>query len=683
MTEHDDQTDAPEQPGASKPWLDAIGEAEKAFQVWQEKCDSIDKLYASLTTLAEAKGDREFQIFWANMEILRPSIYQRPPQPVVMPRHSDTGEVPRKAAEMLERVLEYDVESDDLHETLIQVRDDVALAGRGVPWVLDNGQCIHVDRRDFIHEPGRKWQEVGWVARRAYPTLEQGVKRFGDIFRDAKRQEVGNEREDEYQSTDRKAQVWEVWSKTEGKVIWVTEGVDTVLDEQPPLIDVKGFFPCPKPAYSTLERGTLKPVPDFVYYRDQVDEINELTARISALSESLRMKGFYAAGVSEIGEAIEAAMRQTDNKAILVPVSSAAAMGGQALKDSVIWLPVAEVASVIENLIGLRRQLIEDVYEITGLSDIMRGVTEASETLGAQNLKAQFGSIRVREKQNELVRVALDVLRIKAEIYAETYELRDLMIMAGMQFPTQMQVQQAVAQGQQVPPNTVTAEQVQHLLQEQRIRPFALEVETDSTIAPNEQAEKQQRIEFLQAVGQFIGQAAPVVQQQPEMAPFMGELMRFGVGAFRAGRDLGGEIDQFVEQMKAQAQGAGQDQQPSPEQIKAQAEAQKMQLEGQRAQMEMQVKRAELQLRQQEMQIRAAEMQAKQSEAAANAETRQYDARARAAIKQVELTLKAQELGIKVDDQRLKERMAEIQTLIDMKEIELEREQKRPVRIGD
>ncbi|MFG6591276.1 hypothetical protein [Sulfitobacter sp. 1A12157] len=660
------QDDAPL--GASQPWLEAITDAEKAFATWQDKCDSIDKLYANLSNLAEAKGDREFQIFWANMEILRPSIYQRAPQPVVMPRHSDTGEVPRKASEMLERALEFDVESDDLHDTLVQVRDDLALSARGVSWVLDDAHAMHVDRRDFVHEPGRKWAEVGWVARRAYLTLDEGTQRFGEVFLSAERQEVGGKREDEYQSTDRKAQVWEIWSKTENKVIWVTAGVDTVLDEQPPLFDVKGFFPCPKPAYATIERGTLKPVPDMVYYRDQMDEINELTARISDLSESLRLKGFYAAGTSEVGEAIEAAMRQTDNKALLIPISNFGALGGNALKDSIIWLPVKEVAEVIASCIELRRQLIEDVYEITGLSDIMRGVTEATETLGAQNLKAQFGSIRVREKQNEMVRVALDLLRIKAEVMAETFPIELLVQMSGMQLPAMQQVQEAQQQGQQVPPNTVTLEQVEQLLRNDRLRPFAMEIETDSTIAPNEQAEKQQRIEFLRAVGEFINQVGPVVQQMPQAAPFMGELMRFGMGAFRAGRDLGGEIDQFVDLMKQQAGQQGQEK-PDPEAMKAQADMQRFQ--------------AEMQIKQQELALKQQELQGKQQEAQVAAQVRQYDAQVNAAVKQHELALKAQELGIKQDETELKRQQAEIQALLDVEELKLEQTQQRPVALGD
>jgi hypothetical protein len=639
MTDDDTayEADAPEpkrEPKAAKPYLDQIKEAQRAFAEWEGRVDSIEKKYANLKVLADTTQDREFQIFWANMEVLRPTIYSRPPRPVVDQRHSDSGPVVRQAAEMLQRCLAYDVEADDLHETLKLVRDDLVLGGRGVPWVLDNGQCIHVDRCDFVHEPARKWQEVGWVARRAF----LGRKEFEERFPDADVRRVKFEEQkgkddgagNDYRPNGKKAQVWEIWSKAEGMVCWVVEGHDSTLDEQPPLIDVKGFYPCPKPAYATLEPRTLRPVPDYAYYRDQLDEINELTARIAALSESLRLKGFYASGASEIGEAIEAAMKATDNKAILVPVSSLAALGGGSLKDSVIWLPVAEVAAVITSLVQLRQQLIQDVYEITGLSDIMRGSTVASETATAQNLKAQYGSVRVRERQAEMVRVAHDVISIKAEILAETVPVQELAVMAGMQLPDNATVQQqmlqprqqaamAQQQGQPAPPmpdmsKVVTIEQVGELLANQRTRPFMLDIETDSTIAPNEAEEKQSRIEFITAVSQFIAQAGQMVAQQPETAPFAGEMLKFTASGFRAGRQLGGAIDEFVEQVTAKASNPPPPQ-PDPAVVKAEADkeanAQKLAFEQQKAQAEMQIKQAELQLKSRELDMRGMEGKAK------------------------------------------------------------------------
>lgn len=580
-------------------FLQMVSDGEKAFADYNKRCDNIEKKYASLKTLAEVVGDREFQLFWANMEVLRPTIYQRPPKPVVQQRYRNRNEVAREAAEMLQRGLEYDIEDDDLHDTLTEVRDDLAMGGRGVTWVLDDGRCIHVDRHDFIHEPARKWREVGWVARRAYMDRASFEKRFPEADRTKVKFDHQDPKDDgegeDYKTTEKKAAVWEMWHKGRQMVLWVTEDYEDALDARPPLVNVKGFFPCPRPAYGTLEPRTLLPVPDYVYYRDQLDEINELTARISSLSESLRLKGFYASGATEVGEAVETAMKATDNKAILVPVSNFGALGGQKLADSIIWLPLDQVVATITALVQLRKQLIEDVYEITGISDIMRGETEASETATAQSLKAQYGSVRVRERQNEMARIARDILRIKAEIRAESFDIRFLASQAQMQIPDEMQAQQyaaqATAQGQQLKP-MVTLEKIDALLKNERLRPFVLEVETDSTIAPNEKEEKESRIEFVTAMGGFIQQAGAMVTQQPETASFAIEMMKFAAGAFRAGRELSSAMDEFADTVQRSAQQAMQQRsQPSPEQQamqqKAQAEMAKLQADMQRTQAEV------------------------------------------------------------------------------------------------
>jgi len=640
----------------AKPWLDLIADAQKCFQHYHDKCDNIEKLYGDLKELAEHSTEREFQIFWANLEVLKPSLYARPPVPVVMPRFKDYKELPRKTAEILERTLITSFEIEDIDATMSLVRDDLALTARGTPWLrLDDakGQKVrydHVDRKDFLHDPARKWKEVDWVARRAWLSRQRAVERFGEGVLEANFDQRGlqysegesqSERNDESDyKGEKKAAVWEIWHKSKNVVVWVSKGVEDILDVREPFLQLEGFFPCPKPAYGTIQTGTLIPIPDFLYYRDQIEEVNEYTARISALSEALRMKGFYASGSEDVAEAIETAMRQMDNNALLIPVSNFAAMGGASLKDSIIWLPVTEVAQTIENLVALRKQTIDDIYQITGLSDIMRGDTDARETLGAQQLKSQYGSIRIRDRQNELIRIARDMTRMAAEIMAENFDPQTLLDMSQVDdVPEQAQIDQQIAQiqsqveravndprivemAQQNPQQaqqiqqqvqgqiqeleqTVTLEKIMGLLREQRMRPFVLEIETDSTIQPDEDAEKQRTNEFMGAVGGFISQAGPMVQQEPATAPFVAEMLKFVASKYRAGRELEGTIEEFADAIKQR--GAQPQQGPTPEQMEEQRQAQEAQIKQQadaaRTQIEMKlldVKKAEFALQQQQ-----------------------------------------------------------------------------------
>ena len=577
--------EAAAQPRPAKIWLDRITEYRQKFEKWEQQCVNLDKLYSRHERADSA--DREYSIFWANLEVLKPAVYARAPVPVVAPRFKDNNLVAREASEVLERNLVVSFEQADLDGMMKTVRDQFLGYARGTGRVRLAGPGAlafdDVHHTDFAHELKRTWREVTWCGHRAWLTREAGVQRFGEAFKS-----VELKKKDPNavlpEKTDQAA-VWEIWCKTTGLVHWVAEGCENELDTKPAaevMAELSNFWPYPKPAYGTLVPGSLLPVPDVRQYKDQIEEINAVTARIAALTEGLRLKGFYPAGMGELSDAIEAAIRSTDDRQTLIGVSSTAALGTTSFKDSIVWLPVADIMTLVQGLIEIRRVLIEDVYQITGISDIVRGQSEAQETLGAQQLKSQWGSIRIRERQNELSRFARDVTRIGAEILAENTPPQMLFEVAQVQLPTQEQKAQAQQQiamqqeqaafaaqqgGQPVPPPQVpkevtkllkkpTMEEVAAFLQNDRARGFTIEIETDSTIQPDEDAEKQRRIEFGTALGGMFQQAAPIVMQAPALGPFVVEAMKFMAGGFRAGRPLEAALDQLAETIEGLAEAA-------------------------------------------------------------------------------------------------------------------------------
>jgi hypothetical protein len=674
-----DAVDPSLKPKSSRGWLKLITDQDKAgFADYQEKCTNIEKQYADLAKLASVTRDRQFQIFWANIEVLKPSMYSRPPVPAIVPRFQDRSPIPRTASEMLERAAGVALQREDIDSVMRQVRDDLAILNRGCIWVRyetrskDNDYtekaCIdHKNRRDFAHDPAREWKEVDWVAGGAWMTRKEMRKRFratsGDAYMDA---EFATRKDDKNNSDGKlKARVWEVWCKSQNKVVWVSPGVDVLLDEGEPHLTLEGFFPCPRPAYGTVQRNSLIPVPDFVFYKDQIEEVNDITNRISALSEALRVRGFYPAGAGEIGDAVEAALKSTNDRQVMIPISNWAAFGNGGAKDSIVWLPLDMVVQTITQLIALRKQLIDDIYQISGLSDIMRGQSNPNETLGAQQIKTQYGSVRIRDRQAELVRIALDTVRIVAEIMAENFKPDTLQEMSLMDLPTdadvakvvkglEKQAQQIVAEleqskadpevqqmAQQNPDAakqimgqaqqqvqalskqvddekaTVTIDQVIKFLRDQKIRAFSLDIETDSTIQPDEQAEKQSRAEFLTALAGVLAQLGPMVEARPETAPFAAELLKFAIAPFRVGRAMDQAIDEFADNMKTAA-AQPKPQPPDPAMLKAQAEIQALQA---KTEADAQTHQQQLELKTQEhtmtLQTMAAQHQAKLQESQA------------------------------------------------------------------
>jgi hypothetical protein len=452
-------------------WLREIDRALKAYEPYEKRCDKIAKLYNYESGLAEERSSaRRYAMLWANTQTLMPAVYSRQPEPTVTRRFKDADPVARTASEMLERGVLYTFDECAFDGIARQVRDDFLLFARSTAWPryeaeIDTDEATgeetirservvweHVPRRDLIHPPALSWAKLPWVGRRAYLTRDELIKRFGDklgrkIPLDHKPPGSGGEDGDQEAEAGCKAAIYEIWSKVDREVFWISRAHDECLDRSEPLLDLKDFFPCPKPAYGTLKPDTLTPVPDYVYYQDQAEEINEVTQRIGALTDSLKLVGFYPATGAETVEPIELALSAgTEN--VLIPVPSWAVWSEKGGSQQIQWLPIDQVAKVLEANIQLRKELIADVYQITGISDIVRGQSDPDETAKAQGLKAQWGSLRIRDRQIVLAQWIRDAARITAEIISDRFQPETLLMMSNMKLPTQADLDQQALEAQ-------------------------------------------------------------------------------------------------------------------------------------------------------------------------------------------------------------------------------------------
>lgn len=621
-------------------WLAEIHEAESGkVAEWNERCGKIEKRYLDESDRPE--NDRRYSLLWANIETLKPAVYSRQPQPVVATRHRDRDPVARMAAEVLERCLAYSADAYDEQSRMLDARDEYLLYARATLWVRyvarfgPDGEsiaseevvCDFVNRQDWLTNKARTWQEVRWISRRVYMSRDELVARFG--------KEIGQRVTLDHKVSDAtpidgmpqdfyaKATVYEIWDKPSRRALWLAKGYkEDFLDKRDDPLGLRDFFPCPMPAYGTKTPSSLIPKPDYLLYQDQASEVDLLTRRIGLMADALKVRGMYA---GDEKDDIARLVKADDNQ--LIPIQSWAVLADKGGINKVIeWFPIDMVAAVLKGCIETRRQIIEDVYQITGISDIVRGSSEPSETATAQQIKTQWGSLRIRDRQAELQRLARDVIRIKGEIIAERFGQNTLAAMSGIKLMTEREkqfaqaemrvaqqqhaamLQQAQAMGQEPPPapepDPETAEllekptwdQVIELLRSDPQRRFVIDIETDSTIAADEAEEKERRTEFVGAVSSFIAQAGPVVQVAPELADMMGKMLMFGVRGFHAGRELEDSIERGMEMLAQRAM------QPPPQppvdpsiEAKAQADAAAAERDAQAAQAKMQADQANAQ----------------------------------------------------------------------------------------
>lgn len=307
------------------------------------------------------------------------------------------------------------------------------------------------------------------------------------------------------------------------------------------------------------------------------------------LTRALKRRGVYDSTVPEL----KRLARAGDNEFIPSDkMQQLASKGGLAAAFQTEDISIT--AGVLLELYKQRDQLIQSIFEVTGISDIMRGQSDADETATAQNIKAQFGSMRLKSRQREVQRWVRDGYRIKAELIVEHFEPQKLAEITGMD-PNDQEFQQAV-----------------QLLKSDR-RSYQIDIETDSTVFEDAEQEKQSRVELLTAMGGFAQQWLPVVQAAPEMMPLVGEMLAFGARGFKAARSLEDKIDEVMQAIQ-QRMANPPPPPPDPAVMKVEAEMkrddQKHQMDMQGKQMDLQAKAADLQFKQQNAMIDITKAQA-------------------------------------------------------------------------
>lgn len=606
---------------------------ETEYKPWEKRAQKIVKRYKDERAATQTSPTR-FNVLYSNVQTLGPAAYGSEPKPDIQRRYKDDDVLGRVSADVLERCATFFVK-DKFGDTLKKCLQDRLLPGRGVSWVryvphIQQSVSItdevyeevtfeevchdYVYWKDFGHNVCRIWPEVYLVWKCVYLDKDELIERFGEEIAklcpmDHSPRGLSDDKKDEVM---KKSIIYEMWDKRAQKVVWVHKDVDQFLDIKDDPLGLPDFFPCPKPLFAVLTNDSLVPVPDYVEYQDQAVELDELTSRISAITKSIKVVGVYDASAP----GIERMMNEgVENR--LIAVEQWALLGEKGgIKGVVQFMPIQEIAEVLLRLYEARDKVKADLYEITGISDIIRGATKASETATAQNIKSNFANLRLDSLQHSVARFAREMVVSTALIIAKHFSLDTIKQISGvklmtaqekqqyqmMQQQAQMQAQQAQAMGQQPPPpppppsdemqellDNPTWEEVYQLFQDQAHLLFDIDIETDSTIKADEQEDQQARIQLITAAGQFIQQAAQV--QQPELVPLLGEILLFGVRGFKIGKSIEA---QFRIALKKIEKKASEPQPPKPDpdmaRIEAdkQADAAKLQADQQANQMKLQ-----------------------------------------------------------------------------------------------
>ncbi len=645
-------------------WYNTIAQYDKSFREWEARVPRIIKRYRDDSRTRNNPNAR-FNILWSNVQVIKPAIFARLPRPDVSRRFRDNDPIGRVASMMLERALEYEIEHyTDYKSAMDNAVIDRLLGGRGTAWVryephivaeqndlntglagqdVGNGiqitedadeaetenaellesqerieyECAPVDYvhwRDFGHTVARTWEEVTAVWRKVYMSRQALIDRFGEEV--GGRIPLDTKPESDKWATKQmvaehyQACIYEIWDKEQGKVFWISKSMGEILDEKDDPLQLEGFFPCPKPLYATLTTDNLEPVPDFVLYQDQAKQLDTLADRIDGLVNALKVRGVYDASESALARLFS----EGENNA-LIPVKNWQAFAEkQGMRGAIDLVDLAPFAQALQMAYQAMEQVKGQIYEIMGIADIQRGQTDPNETLGAQIIKSNNASGRLKYLQHAVVDFATELLKIKAQIICKHFTEDTIVKISG--------AMQLSPQDQQLVPQAL------QLLKDEPAKNFRIEVTSDSMIYQDEQQEKADRVEFLTAVSQFMNNALPIATNAPELTPLLMEMLKFGVTAFKAGKGMEGLIDETADQFRNQAKAMEGQPKPPPVEVQkiqaqSQAKIQEMQMS---VQLEQQKMAAEMELEKAKQEYQAQENQLKfQLEEQRNAQEREME----------------------------------------------------------
>lgn len=649
-------------------WLKELDAARKRVKEYRKIASRIVKLYEG------GKADESpFNILYSNTETLAPALYNNLPRPVVQRRFKDDDPIGKVASDVARRSLEFLIDNelgtytpfDDLMaqavlEALVPgqgitrfkydasivelpepenptegAEDDTgegdaeAVAGEIHPEPAEQveyetvcGESVPWDR--FLHGYAKQWKDVPWIAFEHFMTREELVKNFGEEIghriplnvsgkESSSESDYGDDDDSKLHDAEgvTLAHVFEIWDKETKMVRFLAPSYPQgfVKSVEDPL-ELSGFFPMPQPLMLFPKISSLVPVPLYTMYEEQAKELNRVTVRINKIVQALKVRGFYDSTL----EGLDKVLSADDN--VLIPAENVAAMQqGQTLEKAIWLMPLEKLVAVLQQLYVQRQQVKQVIYEITGISDILRGASVASETATAQNIKNQWGTLRLKKMQKQVARYVRDCLRIMGEIAMTKFSQQTISQMTGLQFPTTAQKQQAQmllqqAQARQVPgqppaqpPQQLIAmaqlptwEDIMGLLANDLQRNYRIDLETNSTVDAEATEDKQNMGEFLNAIAQFMNGAAPLVQQG--VLPF--DAAKSILLAVTRRYRFGPEVEDDLKKMQPpQPQGNGADAKAKADLEAAQAE-QKVRME--MLAMDKQLKEAETAAKLQEIQ---------------------------------------------------------------------------------
>lgn len=644
---------------------------EAIIEIWKKEIENSIKYHEKSKELAkefqniyDGENDRyakkSYPIFWSNTQTLKPLLFSKLPKVNITQSFFKDDEISRITSEVVERLITYLLKESDAENQIEKIRDAYLIQGIGIPRIVfvppepieskskkkktiknEEGEEIEteeeetfydvdeekksfklefVDYQHFLKSTEKEWERVRWIAFKKYYSRAELIDHFGEEI--GKKVKMSNTKfeylpqQEQENEIFQLCEVWEIWDKENQTCHFITfAGEGAVLNSEKEFYNLKNFFPIPMPM-GLNENRSLLPSPLYKQYKNLAEDLSRLHDRLVNLTDQAKFTGAYTSFAEQ--KDIENIMNGEDGEFSALQTTA----NIDDARKLIVFKPLTEIANTIAILRNEKTQLKIDIQEITGLSDILKGATVASETATAQQLKGNFAISRIQPLQKEVEFTIRDTIRLLTELAVEKLPLVEIIKITGLkivdvelilnnarqtikinkqeaidllnpQDPDYQQKLMMLEQQAQIGLEKTKKDlqeqlkgfvielknlpKLNKILKDDKMRCISIDIETDSTIKIDQNQEKIDRMEYVRTISQTLQALAPAVQTGIINKKALSELIIFASKPLKVGRNL---EDYLREEQPVEEK-------PDPQAMLAQAQ--------------IELQKQELQLRQQEI----------------------------------------------------------------------------------
>lgn len=474
--------------------------------------------------------------------------------------------------------------------------------------VTNERVCVeHILYRHFYVDPDvKRWKRVRRIAFENY----YSVPEFKDLFGASSYDELKIAEQREGNPDFEKQQnikVYEYWDDYSKETKWFCDNSESFLEPKSEyypyeheldegegevnpdrgILNLPQFWPCVKPRIRNAPTDSFWPTPEYEQFRDILLNIDNLFSRGMNIAQIIRPRLFYDDDIDGVAQGISLT---SDTQVVGVPnLTKALTAAGGDLNNVAQYLDISVPANALQVIFQELEREIATVKQMVGVNDMMQGLSadNSGKTLGERQMEQKHSLSQIEELQVMMAELDRDIHELRCDIAVNNFKVESLVkYMMPETAPENHRKNFQPAIG---------------LLKENHKR-FRLDLETDSTIAINEQYDKAMRKELVDAMTTGLQGVAEMAQTKPELVQLSLETMKYYIQGFRGSKifqeEITQTIDNVIKSIQEQAEAAKENPPFNKDEFDAQLAQQKLQQDGQLAQMKIEseqlIKSAEL-----------------------------------------------------------------------------------------